>query len=275
MPELPEVETIVRGVGPKLIGRTIRSISLPFPGCLSGDREECIERLCGRLIHTVARRGKYILLYLDDGTVLSIHLRMTGKLVFEPAEHDRPYIRLVMHLDDETVLFFIDTRKFGRIRLWRETEEMLPDLGPEPLGDLEVFAALHGVRSNRAIKTILLDQRILAGIGNIYADEALFAARIHPEAPQSRLTRSQLSALAEHIPLLLMEAVARRGTTLRNYRTADDAAGENRPYLSAYGREGLPCCRCRTPIRRIRIAGRSSYFCPKCQRRGVGREKPG
>lgn len=266
MPELPEVETIVRELRRHIVGKTIAAIRLFWPRSVEGSKSEFRRRLRGMTVAAVSRRGKYIGLEGEDGTYFTIHLRMTGKLVQEMAAQDRKHLRVQFVFRDGTALNFIDARKFGRLRLWSCRGQSCPGLGPEPLRQATVLALLRALRTIRAIKTVLLDQSVLAGIGNIYADEALFAARIHPLTPAVGLTDTQRRCLASAIPCVLKQAIGRRGTTLRNYRTVEDKSGENQEYLFVYGRTGLPCLACGTAIERVRIAGRSSHFCPRCQK---------
>ena len=217
----------------------------------------------------VWRRGKYIGIEGTDGTVFTIHLRMTGKLVTDLSVPDRTHERARFTFADGSLLHFVDARKFGRLRLWPCRGESCPGLGPEPLRQSTVLSALRGLRTRRPIKSVLLDQSILAGIGNIYADEALFAAGITPLSPAAALSAAQQKRLACAIPRILKQAIGRRGTTLRNYRSVDDRSGENQEHLFVYGRFRLPCQVCGTAIDRVRISGRSSHFCLCCQKFGA------
>jgi formamidopyrimidine-DNA glycosylase len=269
MPELPEVETVVRELQPKISGKTLHRILIKWHKTVSGDNNEFQEAIEGRIITNVSRRGKYICLNLDSHDCVTIHLRMTGKLVFAPGEKEDKHIRSQFYFTDGTILYFIDSRKFGRIKLWRHREPFLPQLGPEPLNKENVSAALLGLNSLRAIKTVLLDQTILAGIGNIYADEALFMAGIHPLTPAGKLPKTRIKALSLHIPQILNQAIENKGTTISDYRNTDQSRGENQHYLNIYGRENKPCQVCDTTIKRITINNRSAHFCPKCQRKRI------
>ena len=269
MPELPEVETIVRELRRHIAGKTIAAVRLLWPRSVEGDPREFRRRLRGMTVTAVFRRGKYIGVEGADGTFFTIHLRMTGKLVLELAAADRKHLRVQFTFRDGSALYFVDTRKFGRLRLWPCRGQSCPGLGPEPLRQSTVLAVLRALRTSRAIKTVLLDQTILAGIGNIYADEALFAAGIHPLTPAAALNLGQQKLLARSVPRVLRLAIGRRGTTLRDYRTMDDRSGENQEHLFVYGRVGLACFSCGTPIEKIRISGRSSHFCPRCQKKKV------
>jgi len=269
MPELPEVETIVRQLRRQVLGKTIAALRLSWPRSVEGSLEEFRRRVRGLTIVAVTRRGKFIGVEGEDGTFFTIHLRMTGKLVGDLAAGDRRHLRARFAFGDGTALHFVDARKFGRMRLWPCRGESCPGLGPEPLREQAVLAALRGLRTRRPVKSVLLDQAILAGIGNIYADEALFAAGIHPLAPAASLSAAQRRRLASAIPRVLKQAIGRRGTTLRNYRSVDDRTGENQEHLNVYGRAGEPCLACGTPIEKIRISGRSAHFCPRCQNRAI------
>ncbi|HEX7501994.1 MAG TPA: bifunctional DNA-formamidopyrimidine glycosylase/DNA-(apurinic or apyrimidinic site) lyase [Acidobacteriota bacterium] len=265
MPELPEVETIVRQLRRQVLGRTIAALRLSWPRSVEGSQEEFRRRVRGLTIAAVSRRGKYIGVEGEDGTFFTVHLRMTGKLVGKLAAGDRKHLRVQFTFNDGSALHFVDARKFGRVRLWPCRGESCPGLGPEPLRAQAVLAALRGLSTRRPIKAVLLDQTVLAGIGNIYADESLFASGIHPLIPAAALDPEQQKRLASAVPRILKLAIRRRGTTLRNYRTVADESGENQEYLNVYGRAGKPCLVCGTPIEKIRISGRSSHFCPRCQ----------
>ncbi len=272
MPELPEVETIVCQLRRQIKGKTVAAVRLHWPRSIEGSKKEFFRRVRGMTVAGVSRRGKYIGVEGEDGTFFTIHLRMTGKLVLEPAAADRKHLRVQFDFRDGTRLCFIDARKFGRIRLWPCRGQSCPGLGPEPLLPQTVRTALCRLKTRRPIKSVLLDQTILAGIGNIYADEALFASGIHPMTPAAALDPGQQERLADAVPRILKLAIGRRGTTLRNYRTVSDESGENQEHLKVYGRSGQQCPACAAPIERIRISGRSSHFCPECQRSGVRRQ---
>jgi formamidopyrimidine-DNA glycosylase (fpg) len=266
MPELPEVETIVRQLRPQIEGKTISALRLFWPRSVEGVPKEFRHRVRGMAVAAVARRGKYIGVEGADGTFFTVHLRMTGKLVMELGAADRRHLRLQFTFTDGTKLYFVDARKFGRLHLWPCRGESCPGLGPEPLRAETVRRVLKHLKTKRPVKSALLDQTILAGIGNIYADEALFLAGTHPLTPAASLSDGQQRRLASVIPQVLRQAIRRRGTTLRNYRTVADESGENREHLNVYGRAGEPCPACGTAIDKIRINGRSSHYCPDCQK---------
>jgi formamidopyrimidine-DNA glycosylase len=269
MPELPEVETIVRQLRRRITGKTIARARVLWPRSVTGSRTEFRRRVSGLTIAGVTRRGKYIGIEGGDGTFFTVHLRMTGKLVRELDAADRRHLRLQFTFSDGTKLHFVDARKFGRLRLWPCRGDSCPGLGPEPLRPAAVLAALRRLKTRRPIKSVLLDQAVLAGIGNIYADEALFAAGVHPLIAAAALSAGQQKLLARVVPRILKRAIGRRGTTLRNYRSVDDRSGENQEHLNVYGRAGAPCFACGTPIEKLRISGRSSHFCPRCQKSGA------
>jgi formamidopyrimidine-DNA glycosylase len=274
MPELPEVETIARGLAPLLVGRAIRSAAVfwqrtvAFPAV-----DEFVARLTGRRVVSVGRRGKYLVLELDEGYLL-IHLKMSGRLrLVAEAEPPGPHTRLALDLDDGQQLRFDDARKFGRAYLLDDPLQITAALGPEPLA-VDFLAAdfcrLLARRKGR-LKPLLLNQAFLAGLGNIYADESLFAARLHPLRRADSLDSDEEVRLYDAIRLVLGRAVNGHGTTLddRGYVDALGKAGAYQEEIAVYGRKGRPCVRCGTPLERIVIGGRSAHFCPQCQARGV------
>lgn len=267
MPELPEVETIVRQLQPVVTGKSVKAVSILWHRTVTGDHDKFKAALIGSRLIRIARRGKYICLFTGTGDCITIHLRMTGRLKFQLDEKEKNYTRAVFDFQDGSSLYFIDVRKFGRIMLWPKGSPLLPQLGPEPLEETPVFAALSGLTSIRAIKTVLLDQTVLAGVGNIYADEALYLAKIHPATPAAKVSKRKLKTLSRFIPEVLQSAIHHDGTTIIDYRSTGGSEGRNQFYLNVYGRIGQPCGSCGTEIQRIRLNNRSSHFCPKCQRR--------
>jgi formamidopyrimidine-DNA glycosylase len=273
MPELPEVETVVRQLRLAIVGRTIAAVRVLWPRAVEGSLPEFRRCLRGLTVARVGRRGKYIGVEGEGGAFFTVHLRMTGKLLSALPPAERKHLRLAFSFRDGTRLFFVDPRKFGRLRLWPCRARSCPGLGPEPLRETTVAQALRRLRTRRPIKSVLLDQAVLAGIGNIYADEALFLAGIHPMRPLSGLSDKEILRLSRSTPHVLHEAIGRRGTTLRNYRTIAGDKGKNQEHLNVYGRAGSPCFACGAPVARIRIAGRSSHFCPHCQKMPPARKK--
>ena len=268
MPELPEVETVRRTLAPVVEGRTITSVAFAWPRTAVGGARATAARLAGQRIERLERYGKYLLFRLrrdGQGSLLIVHLRMTGNLVVNgaPGAHTRAR----MSLDDGTAVVFHDIRKFGR---W-EWAECLPtrlaDLGPDPLaiGPDEFVARL---RSRRArLKTLLLDQAFLRGLGNIYADEALFRARLHPLRSAAGVGPRKARGLHRAIQAVLRDAIDAGGTSIRNYRDSRGEPGAFQRQIEVYGRVGEPCVTCGTALRRVVVAQRSTHFCPRCQRR--------
>ena len=275
MPELPEVETVRRTLGPHLLGRTIVGVEvgayLPVIGTHAPD--ELAALLIGRVVTRLNRRGKYLLVDLDDRSGLIVHLRMTGALtVVDRGEPALRFEQLRLLLDNGRDLRFTDQRKFGRVT-YRPASDPRPlesKLGPEPLSSSFTVDHFTSVLSGRTapIKALILDQRVVAGVGNIYADEALFRARIHPRRPGGSLSPVEVARLRRAIRLSLRLGVEHRGTTFSSYRDADGNSGENQRRLLVYGRgrAGEPCPRCGTPLRVETVAQRSSHVCASCQR---------
>lgn len=266
MPELPEVETIVRELRRRVRGKTFTGVRVLWERSIQGHAKEFRRRLAGKTIKAISRRGKFIGFELQDGTFFTVHLRMTGKFMAKLDTDGKKHARVEFRFTDGSSLHFVDARKFGRLRLWPCKSRSCPGLGPEPLKESAVLAALAGLRTQRPIKTVLLDQTVLAGIGNIYADEALHLARVHPLIPGCRLSAGQQKKLSRVVPRVLKGAIARSGTTLRDYRTVAGARGDNEENLQVYGRTGQPCYDCGALIERVRVNGRSSHFCPHCQK---------
>lgn len=271
MPELPEVETIVGELRPLLVGRRIAGLRALWPGTLGDmDPADLSAHLAGQEIVALGRRGKYILLYLKDGDVLVVHLRMTGRFFLCPAgaEPDR-FTRVVIDLDGGEELRFADLRKFGRIQLARAENlaTVLPRLGPEPLGEDYPWAAMKQAMGKRRapVKSALLNQQLLAGLGNIYADEALFAARIHPLRRADTLNEDEWQRLHAAVRATLLCGIRNRGTSFRDYRDGRNQRGSNQESLAVYRRTGQPCFACGAPIQRTVVGGRSSHYCPRCQ----------
>jgi formamidopyrimidine-DNA glycosylase len=263
VPELPEVETTVRSVAPKLIGRRIRHARFSSRLVLRQDPEEAAARIEGRRIDVVRRHGKHIIAELSGGCYLTIHLGMTGKLLINGAEG--PHTRAVFELDRGR-LVFDDPRQFGRIETCTELPERIERLGPDALeATEEEFSARLAARSGR-IKPLLLNQLFLRGIGNIYADESLFRARIHPLAQAARLGRERKHRLYEAIQEVLRAAISSGGSSISDYVDGDGRRGWFQISHQVYGREGEPCVRCGAPVRRIVVGQRGTHYCPKCQR---------
>jgi formamidopyrimidine-DNA glycosylase len=267
MPELPEVETIRSELAPRLTGRALVRVEILDPRLTRPiDLFEVAEELEGDRVAAVERRGKYLVLRLESGLALLVHLRMTGGFAFEPASHERA----ILELDDGTRLAYRDVRRFGTW-LVLEDVELDPYLaaknGPEPLGPrftADWLAARLATR-RAPVKSVLLDQRVVAGLGNIYADEALWRARINPLRPAESLTREEATRLHRAIRAALRTGIARQGSTLSTYSRPDGSPGRMQAEFRVYGRDGEPCPRCRTPVAKARVGGRGSWYCPRCQ----------
>jgi len=273
MPELPEVETVRRTLEDLLIGRVVTALRAgEFVGVLGGPLpEEVAARLVGRRFTRLRRRAKYLLLDLDDGTALVVHLRMTGRLGVVPAE--TPPLRfehLAIALDDGNELRFADQRKFGRVLhvTGEELRRLDRRFGPEPLGSGFTARRLGAALARRPgkLKSVLLNQEFLAGLGNIYVDEALFRARLHPERPANGLSLPETRRLHRAVRTVLREGVERRGTTFSSFQDATGREGDNQHNLRVYGRAGQPCVRCRYPLAKLVVGGRTTAYCPRCQR---------
>ncbi len=269
MPELPEVETIVRQLRPQIVGRRVVAVSVHWERTLGGASVDQFENaLVGRCVERVWRRAKYFVLDLDDGTHIVGHLRMSGRLYVSP-DADLPYARVSLALDDGRHLVFSDVRKFGRFAHVARLDDGLPALGPEPLEDSFDAAWLHGaLRSRkRALKPLLLDQSFIAGLGNIYVDESLFTARLHPLRLSHTLKRAQSDELATAIRDVLARAVALDGSSFDTfYRTIEGQPGAYQDEFLVYGRDGKPCRRCGHVIAKMLVAQRGTHLCRRCQR---------
>jgi formamidopyrimidine-DNA glycosylase len=274
LPELPEVETTARSLRPRLLGQRVTDVDgIDWPRMLPNSSESELDcTLSDRRVTSVDRRGKYLLIGFDNDVWLAVHRKMSGNLLLESARVPRAlHTHLAMHLEDGTELRFVDARKFGRVYLFRSREELTDflaeRLGPDSLLELDETVLAAKLRGRRGrIKPLLLDQAFLAGIGNLYADEALWEARIHPLRAAGSLTGEEVRQLAAAVKHVLVGGIENRGTSFSTYRDSDGEPGDNQDFLNAYGREGEPCPRCGAPIARITIGQRSAYFCPNDQR---------
>ena len=275
MPELPEVEVIAQALQEQIVGQQIEKVEMRWEGSI--DRpvpQEFARQLEGSRIISVGRRAKFLVLELQPARYLLIHLRMSGQLIVcdsasqeDQMPYHHPHTRVVIHLVSGKLLCFVDQRKFGRMYLVDDPGEKVGKLGPEPLGEDFTAAAFGDVlgRHHRQLKPLLLDQETLAGLGNIYVDESLWEARLHPMIRSNALSDEQVRALHQAIRKVLTRAICNRGTTFRDYRDSNGERGGHQLFLNVYGREGQPCPRCGQAIVRIKVAQRSSYFCPVCQ----------
>ncbi len=283
MPELPEVETVKAGIAPVMQGRVIAQADVNRPDLRWPFPDRMTERLTGKRVLGLRRRSKYILVDLDSAETLLIHLGMSGRMLISghkvgefhhphpvPAKHDH----VVFHMDDGARITFNDARRFGAMDLMetatQEDHWLICDLGPEPLGNAfnESYLTQQFKGRNTPIKSALLDQRIVAGLGNIYVCEVLFRAGIHPARKAGRISATRVSALVPIIRDVLSEAIAAGGSSLRDYRQSDGELGYFQHVFQVYDRAGKPCVTpgCDRAITRIVQSGRSTFFCPQCQR---------
>ena len=269
MPELPEVETVKNELSPHIVGHKITGIALLWERIVrQPSTKEFCSRLIGQEISGAARRGKYLIFGLSNGEVLIIHLKMSGSLLLKPAsaEPDK-YVRAVIHLGGEAALHFRDPRKFGAMWLVKDRKEIIGKLGPEPLEPGFTPQVLARLLDNRTspIKALLCDQSFIAGIGNMYADEALFLARIHPLRRGGNLSRQELKRLHSAIREVLQAAISNKGASIIDYRRPGGELGTAHFGFKVAHRRGENCPTCGTPIERIVVRNRGTYFCPKCQ----------
>jgi formamidopyrimidine-DNA glycosylase len=270
MPELPEVETVARGLASVLAGQTFTSVEIGWPRTVAFPSvTQFKEQIAGRQVVSVGRRGKFVVVNLDDGALL-IHLKMSGRLWVVPSDEPRDkHTHTVFNLDSGQHLRFHDVRKFGRVYLVGDPAQITGRLGPEPLSDeftVDSFRQLLARRSGR-LKSLLLNQEFLAGLGNIYADEALFTAKLDPLRKADTLTPEEQTRLYQAIRTVLRRAVVGRGTTLndKGYLDVRGQAGTYQSQVAVYGRAGEPCPTCDSGIERIVVGGRSTHYCPHCQ----------
>ena len=274
MPELPEVETIAADLRPHLIGRTIIRCDLRFPKIVRHPEPEAfIDAIVGMRITSVGRRGKYILIRLVEDLVLVVHLGMSGQLrLVDPATPLAAHTHAVFDLDDSSQLRYTDPRRFGRLLLGTEPalldSRAMPRLGPEPIdpgfGADDLYQRFR--KRKASLKAVLLDQSTIAGVGNIYADESLHRARLRPDRITGSLSKSSVRRLHEALRVSLLLAIKNRGSSVDTYRDAWGEVGGQQEKLQVYGRAGEPCFTCGRPLSLVRIAGRSSVFCRRCQR---------
>jgi formamidopyrimidine-DNA glycosylase len=297
MPELPEVETIVRGLQPKITGKTISRLQILLPKTVwlddiraTGDAEvNQVKALVeGKEIQNITRRGKMIIGTLSQNSTILIHLKMTGQLIFIDSRQQR-YVgghpnrdmgmelpvkatRAIFNFPDGSRLFFNDQRQFGYIKVIPSSalaaHAAYQKYGPEPFDEqfnAEYLLDLSQRRSRATIKQLILDQAVVAGVGNIYADESLFASRIHPAQTAASLTLSQFKVLVGHIKEVLRFSIEHNGTSSEHYLTASGEKGDMQDYLQVYRKDGQPCPRCGAEIQRMVIGGRGTHFCPHCQ----------
>ena len=272
MPELPEVETVRRGLEKLVKNKVITNVKVIYPKIIVGDQQDFVQKLSGRKIKSIKRRGKFLLFNFNGGLTMVSHLRMEGKYFIRQADQPlEKHTHVVFSLNDEKQLRYNDVRKFGRMQLVLTANlKQLPGLtklGPEPLSTnfKQKDFALALAKKNKAIKPALLDQTLVAGLGNIYADEVLWLSRIYPLTKCNQLETNEIKLLHTKIIQELTAAVKAGGTTIRTYTDAFENSGKFQFELHVYGREGQPCQRCGTIIKKIRVAQRGTHFCPQCQ----------
>ena len=273
MPELPEVETVRRGLEKLILGKKISSVEIRYPKMIKTDLDQFQKELPGQLVKSMGRRGKYLLFYLTDKVLIS-HLRMEGKYFYYPDQvPERKHAHVLIHFEDGGTLVYEDVRKFGTMELL--APELLDayfvskKLGPEPTEqdfDLEIFRGFLK-KSKKPIKSHLLDQTLVAGLGNIYVDEVLWRAKVHPASPSQSLTRAEATAIHEQTIEVLGQAVEKGGSTIRTYTNAFGEDGTMQEFHQVYDKTGEACSRCGAIIEKIQLGGRGTHFCPKCQRR--------
>lgn len=274
MPEMPELETIRRSLEPHVKGKTIESVELLLSRQIKWPAPEVfVDMATGCRIDSLSRVGKYLLLQLDSGNTLVFHLRMTGQVCYcPPGVEAHSHARIVFYLNDGARLVYADTRTLGTLYAIKPGEikliKGLAEMGPEPLSEAFTVEYLASVLSGKRtkIKSFLLDQSKIGGLGNIYVDEALFLSGIHPQRLAQSLNESEIGILHQNINRVIADGIADGGTTFRDYRDGNGGKGSHQEHLFAYGRDGQPCRRCGTVMEKIRVGGRGTHFCPSCQK---------
>ena len=268
MPELPEVETIKNEVAPYAVGRKILAVDVLWDGMVKQPAvKDFIKKITGRKITGLSRRGKYLFFHLDQGEdVMVMHMKMTGSLLINP--ENSKYTRAILHLDGDVDIHFADPRKFGKMWLEENESSVTDKLGPEPLDEDFTEKTMANIlkKHTAPVKAVLLDQALISGIGNMYADEALFDARIHPARPADKLTPAEVKKLHASIRKVLLKAIDKKGASVRDYvRPNGEPGTAHDEFVVAHG-TGKKCPRCGGDIKRIVVRGRGTYICPKCQR---------
>jgi formamidopyrimidine-DNA glycosylase len=270
MPELPEVETVKNELSPHIISRCITGIELLWDGIV---KEPSPEKFCkgivGRKIEDIDRHGKYLIIGLDSGNKLIIHLKMTGSLILGKSEAEPPrFTRAIIRLNDGQSIFFRDPRKFGVLKLVKDTGEIDRQLGPEPLetGFTQKIFSERLLKHKTPIKALLLDQKFMAGVGNMYADEALFKAKIHPERSSDSLTKTEIKRLYNAVREVLVEGIKYGGASVVTYFHPDGSTGTAHQHFNVAHGQQENCVVCGEQIKRTVVRGRGSYYCPKCQK---------
>ncbi|MBS4222701.1 DNA-formamidopyrimidine glycosylase [Lederbergia citrea] len=274
MPELPEVETVRRSLVELVVGKTIERVAVGWPKIIKNplEFEQFQDALKGQMIHVVNRRGKFLIFLLDDYSLVS-HLRMEGNYsLHRKGDETDKHTHVVFSFTDGTELRYRDVRKFGTMHLFtkgtEETNLPLAKLGPEPFSaDFTVnYLKERLMKTDRMIKAVLLDQTIVTGLGNIYVDEVLFRSKIHPERRAKTLSDQEISILRDEAASTLIEAIEAGGSSVNTYMNSHGISGTYQERLFVYGRKGEECKHCGTPVEKVKLAGRGTHFCPKCQK---------
>ena len=269
MPELPEVETIKNELASSVVGRCINGVTLNWEGMVAyPSAKKFCQGILGKRIVGLKRRGKYLIFNLDNGDLLIIHLKMTGALILgNDLSHQPEYTRAVIRLDNGDCVYFRDPRKFGKMRLVKDGTDIIGKLGIEPLEDSFKTGTLVKLLSKRKapVKMVLLDQTVIAGIGNMYADEALFAAKIHPLRRADSLSYEEIGSLYRAIRKVLRAAIVSKGASVNTYYRPDGGKGTAHFYFKVAHRRGENCYKCGEPLEYIKVRNRGTYFCRQCQ----------
>ena len=273
MPEMPEVEIIRQALAGQVVGNTIQSMEVRLPRLIKWPLPETFQQMVtGRTITAVERRGKYLLFRLNEDLVLVVHLRMTGRLIYASSgmKHDK-YTRIIFNFTDNTALLYADTRTLGTLYLLKADELWrlggLATLGPEPLSAEFTPEYLRSIltKYRGTVKGLLLNQKLIGGLGNIYVDESLHLARIHPSRSGNTLSDAEIERLYVQINHVIFEGIQHGGTTVRDYRNSNGQSGSHQHHLHVYGRKNQPCFRCGCFISKTEVAGRGTHYCPSCQ----------
>ncbi len=270
MPELPEVETTVNDLRPGVVGKKISGVEILKSGSVAAPSEpEFVKGLKGRAVRELRRRGKFLVFKLDNGQFLIVHLRMTGSLILEPSKEPAgKFVRIILRLEGGRSLHFRDIRRFGRMWLVADEESVVGDLGIEPLGPDFTLSTLKEILKKRttAIKPLLLNQALIAGIGNMYADEALYRARIHPLQPSSSLRPAEIKRLHAAIQSVLSQGIENKGASTDTYLRPDGGKGAAHLQFAVAHQKGKGCGACGGQVERIVVGQRGTFYCPRCQK---------
>lgn len=272
MPEMPEVETVRRGLMDLVNHKTIEDIEIRYPAIINGDKDNFKEILTGTKIINIRRRAKFLIFDFNNDYSMLSHLRMEGKYQVRDniSEFDK-HVHVIFHFTDGSMLGYRDVRKFGRMQLVKTNDvfesKSLSKLGPEPLSDEFTFNNVYPriIKRKKSIKAVLLDQSVISGLGNIYVDEVLWMSKIHPETIANKLTKTEVEKIIKSSNDELKMAIDAGGTTIRSYVDSRGNSGSFQFALNVYDQEGNPCKRCKTTIKKIKVSGRGTHFCPNCQ----------